>query len=303
MQSAKSGQVSNDYDLKVFATSNPPPRKKTRRSKRKPKHQEQINGFSTPKNKGFGKPMKIYKTKRKTIYAVAQGHVPGIYHTFHEFRKQIKGYSNPKIKTFTTQEEAEKFMYENGLNNHTKLQQAWESAIERKSKPGAQKSEAVVVVTDILSKLVENVQNCTNDFENSVKTRGNGRSKKYYAVVRGHVPGIYRTLAKYRKQMVGFSNWKAKSFSTEEEAQKFMNENGPNSQAETLNAQPNTCEKRQSPKFEIAGVEEATGCKRKLTSDAETQTGLVEEKRLKMEIEAVEVCIDLIGKKLSLHCA
>lgn len=48
--------------------------------------------------------------------------------------------------------------------------------------------------------------------------------QKYYAVRRGKTPGIYRTWAECKKQVDGFTNARYKSFTTEEEAKKFLND-------------------------------------------------------------------------------
>ncbi|KAF5625136.1 RNase H domain protein [Fusarium tjaetaba] len=46
----------------------------------------------------------------KKFYAVAVGHVPGIYHTWDEAEPQVKEVSGPKHKRFNTQEDAEDFI-------------------------------------------------------------------------------------------------------------------------------------------------------------------------------------------------
>lgn len=50
---------------------------------------------------------------KKNFYAVATGSVPGIYTTWNECEKQIKGYSGAKYKGFVTIEEAQQFMLDN----------------------------------------------------------------------------------------------------------------------------------------------------------------------------------------------
>ena len=49
-----------------------------------------------------------------------------------------------------------------------------------------------------------------------------GKSKKYYAVKNGKVPGIYETWEECQKNVTGFQGAEYKSFKTIEEAQKFM---------------------------------------------------------------------------------
>nr|RBR02496.1 hypothetical protein FVER53263_09525 [Fusarium verticillioides] len=48
--------------------------------------------------------------KPKKFYAVAVGHVPGIYHTWDEAQPQVTEVSGPKHKRFNTQEDAEDFI-------------------------------------------------------------------------------------------------------------------------------------------------------------------------------------------------
>ena len=48
------------------------------------------------------------------------------------------------------------------------------------------------------------------------------KSKKYYAVKNGKVPGIYETWEECQKNVTGFQRAEYKSFKTIEEAQKFM---------------------------------------------------------------------------------
>jgi ribonuclease HI len=52
-----------------------------------------------------------------SFYAVKEGFNTGIYSTWNECEKQVKGYKNPKFKKFNTYEEAENF--NNGLKKET----------------------------------------------------------------------------------------------------------------------------------------------------------------------------------------
>lgn len=53
----------------------------------------------------------IKSTKRHSkYYAVKKGHIPGIYPTWDEAKKQIGGYHGPIYKKFSTLEDAQKFM-------------------------------------------------------------------------------------------------------------------------------------------------------------------------------------------------
>jgi len=48
---------------------------------------------------------------------------------------------------------------------------------------------------------------------------------KYYVVKVGHHPGVYKSVEKYRKELVGYSGSRGKGFPTLEEAQKYFFEN------------------------------------------------------------------------------
>ncbi len=50
----------------------------------------------------------------KKYYAVKNGHVPGVYETWDECKKQVEGYSGATYKSFATLKEAEEFI---GINN------------------------------------------------------------------------------------------------------------------------------------------------------------------------------------------
>lgn len=50
------------------------------------------------------------KLSPKAFYAVAKGFVPGIYFTWDDCNKQVRGFSGAKYKKFTTLQEAEVFM-------------------------------------------------------------------------------------------------------------------------------------------------------------------------------------------------
>lgn len=47
--------------------------------------------------------------KKEKIYVVVKGFNPGIYHSIEEVNEQIRGYTNPEIKSFKTIEDAESF--------------------------------------------------------------------------------------------------------------------------------------------------------------------------------------------------
>jgi phosphoribulokinase len=53
---------------------------------------------------------KTVKNKKKKFYAVAVGKNPGIYDTWEECEKQVKGFSKAKFKGFATSEDAQQFI-------------------------------------------------------------------------------------------------------------------------------------------------------------------------------------------------
>ncbi|NBG86996.1 ribonuclease H1 domain-containing protein [Isachenkonia alkalipeptolytica] len=52
---------------------------------------------------------------KKKVYGVKNGKVPGIYKTWQECEKQIKGYSGAEYKGFSTEEEAKIYVYGTGV--------------------------------------------------------------------------------------------------------------------------------------------------------------------------------------------
>jgi len=55
------------------------------------------------------------------------------------------------------------------------------------------------------------------------KTPSGTKKQKFYAVVKGHIPGIYTTWDEAKTQVDGYPGAVYKSFKTEEEAEEFMN--------------------------------------------------------------------------------
>ncbi|KAF4495606.1 ribonuclease H1 [Fusarium agapanthi] len=86
--------------------------------------QAQTTGFPGAKFKSFltkehawayvaGNDNPSADNERPKFYAVAVGHVPGIYHTWDEAQPQVTEVAGPKHKRFSTQEAAEEFIREN----------------------------------------------------------------------------------------------------------------------------------------------------------------------------------------------
>jgi hypothetical protein len=55
------------------------------------------------------------------------------------------------------------------------------------------------------------------------KTPSGTKKQKFYAVVKGHIPGIYTTWDEAKTQVDGYPGAVYKSFKTEKEAEEFMN--------------------------------------------------------------------------------
>ena len=52
----------------------------------------------------------------KKFYAVRQGRVPGVYTTWSDCEKQVKGYGGAIYKSFSTEVEARAFVENSGLS-------------------------------------------------------------------------------------------------------------------------------------------------------------------------------------------
>lgn len=66
---------------------------------------------------------------KKKVYGVKNGKKPGIYHTWQECEKQIKGYSGAEYKGFATEAEAKIYVYGTGVE-----------MLEKKEKKNAKKN-------------------------------------------------------------------------------------------------------------------------------------------------------------------
>lgn len=63
--------------------------------------------------------------------------------------------------------------------------------------------------------------------QNLINSNGTGNKKqRYYAVVKGRIPGIYTNITEYSKQVNGFSGSISKKFKTEKEAKAFIENDG-----------------------------------------------------------------------------
>ena len=67
---------------------------------------------------------------KKSFYAVARGHVPGIYRTWGECAAQVQGFSGNVFKGFESESEARRYMERHGAGHAARLRSA---AVERPS--------------------------------------------------------------------------------------------------------------------------------------------------------------------------
>lgn len=130
-----------------------------------------------------------YVTLMTKFYAVKSGRQPGIYHTWNDCERQVKGFQGARYKSFKTLEDAQKFI--------------GTSLDETKSK------ESIVVMS-----------------QGNVLPKEGTASSKYYAVAIGKTPGVYRSWIECQEQTKGVSKAVYKSFMTEGEALKFVQKNG-----------------------------------------------------------------------------
>ncbi|KHN87293.1 Ribonuclease H [Toxocara canis] len=168
------------------------------------------------------------------FYAVAHGRKPGVYEDWNEAQKQIKDYHQPVYKKFATKEEAEEFFkiadypqpmykkfedlaeakayfekYTTG-DNHTEDEKTGKGIVEMGStekERGKEKSHKK--------------EDSKNEDKDNSRDKDNSKEKVYYAVARGHKPGVYATWAECQEQTKDFKGAKFKKFTDEEEAKMF----------------------------------------------------------------------------------
>lgn len=80
---------------------------------------------------------------KKKVYGVKNGKIPGVYHTWKECEKQIKGYSGAEYKGFSTEAEAKVYVY-------GKTVEPSEDSLKKKTKkPEKQEEKATAVSNSI----------------------------------------------------------------------------------------------------------------------------------------------------------
>ncbi|KAL7754464.1 hypothetical protein RI367_000445 [Sorochytrium milnesiophthora] len=115
-------------------------------------------------------------------YAVAQGREPGIYRSWNECERNTSGYSGSRFKSFTTVDDAAKFI-----------------VTERQGGSSGSGSG--------------------NGQSNSSSKQSGG---KYYAVAAGRQPGVYMTWDECQRQVNGYAGARFKSFLTLSQAREFI---------------------------------------------------------------------------------
>jgi len=148
-------------------------------------------------------------TKRKRVaepkyYSVRVGHRPGIYYSWSECLRQVKGFKNATCTIELTRNAQSPFFSE-------------------KEKP---------MLIYYVRTIVKSFTTLTDaerflageDPSNKGLSEVVGAGSKFYAVRSGRVPGIYTDWPSAQKQIVGWTKPKYKCFSTRVEAQRFLGE-------------------------------------------------------------------------------
>lgn len=130
-----------------------------------------------------------YVTIMAKFYAVKSGRQPGIYHTWNDCERQVKGFQGARYKSFKTLEDAQKFI--------------------GTSLDGTKSNKPNLIIS-----------------QGTVLPRERATSSKYYAVAIGKTPGVYRSWIECQEQTKGVSKAIYKSFMTEGEALDFVQKNG-----------------------------------------------------------------------------
>ncbi|VDM44289.1 unnamed protein product [Toxocara canis] len=147
----------------------------------------------------------------KRFYAIARGKVIGIFTDFEEVKKHIADYPQPMYKKFEDLAEAKAYFekYTTG-DNHTEDEKTGKGIVEMGStekERGKEKSHKK--------------EDSKNEDKDNSRDKDNSKEKVYYAVARGHKPGVYATWAECQEQTKDFKGAKFKKFTDEEEAKMF----------------------------------------------------------------------------------
>ena len=141
-------------------------------------------------------------------YAVAVGREPGLYCTWDECQQQVKGFSKAKYKKFKSKTEAEAFVNENNQKRGAIVKTG--QKIEVASSSGSTSYDRIGT-----RKVSES---STLNKPPSKRARKNAW---FYAVARGHCPGIYYSWEDCKTQVTDYNGPVYKKFSIEDEAIDF----------------------------------------------------------------------------------
>jgi ribonuclease HI len=145
----------------------------------------------------------VQSQRIEKFYAVKVGHQPGIYDTWEQCKEKIDGYEWPVYKSFASREEAEDFIKGNDQS------QRIENFINWKKK--------------------EKKNNNNNNNNNNSGSRGS--SKKFYAIKKGYVTGIFDQWEECKNYVIGYEGAIYKAFPTLEEAEEYLCDMEPNDDA------------------------------------------------------------------------
>lgn len=145
----------------------------------------------------------------KKFYAVARGKVIGIFTEFDEVKKHIANYPQPMYKKFDDLAEAREYFKKYSSGEDT-----------------TEYSKVGKINDDLATEEKEKEQkkSCAREdgkHKNKSKDKDESKEKVYYAVARGHKPGVYETWAECQEQTKDFKGAKFKKFTEEEEAKLF----------------------------------------------------------------------------------
>lgn len=148
----------------------------------------------------------------KKYYAVKVGVKPGIYTDWDTTANMVKGYSGSIYKSFKTLAEAKKFLGDEPLYVQTQ-----DKCFTTNNQDN---NKSVIVNTQEKYHETNNLINKKSHIvpTNFTKSKGD----KYYAVKKGHTPGIYTDWTTASSMIKGFKGSVYKSFSTYAEAKNFL---------------------------------------------------------------------------------
>ncbi|VDK47799.1 unnamed protein product [Anisakis simplex] len=165
----------------------------------------------------------------KKFYAVARGKVIGVFTDYEEVKKHIADYPQPMYKKFEDLTEAKAYFkkYTSGedhaedTNVHKEKDEASSTNKDDKKSEGKDKKQ-----DDSHHRAKDNTkekEKTSHDSaeKNDSKDKADSKEKVYYAVARGHKPGVYATWAECQEQTKDFKGAKFKKFTNEEDAKLF----------------------------------------------------------------------------------